>query len=222
MRLSRLHSVYFSPLHRGHVAVRGRPVSSAEPGAGCCPLCISYQTLLGLVLEEQHYATETYGLQRKADRDRDELSDAKSAARQDEVLAVCKLHGFPHTPTLENQLRALDKEYPLLREQGQSSRADYVQALYMWLSKKTGKESGSALRNEENQSSVHRALMKYLDTWSLSPDSWEYNLHVGRLLLLLQGRSREALQHLQSGLALRPLHPALRSDHRVSHTYYVL
>lgn len=67
------------------------------------------------------------------------------------------------------------------------------------------------MRDEESY--VHRALMKYLDAWCLSPDSWEFNLHVGRLLLL-QGRSGEALQHLQSGLALRPLHPTLRSCHR--------
>ncbi|MEQ2179728.1 hypothetical protein GOODEAATRI_028147 [Goodea atripinnis] len=80
--------------------------------------------LLGLVLEEQHNATEIYGLQRKA----------------------------------------LDKEYHLLKEQGQSIKSDYVQTLYMWLSKNAGK-----------------------------------------------GRSREALQHIQTGLALRPLHPALRS-----------
>lgn len=72
-------------------------------------------------------------------------------------------------------------------------------------------DGSAAVRDEE--SCVHRALMKYLDAWSLSPDSWEYNLHAGRLLLL-QGRSREALQHLQSGLALRPLHPGLRSGHR--------
>lgn len=71
-------------------------------------------------------------------------------------------------------------------------------------------DSRAAVQDEESY--VHRALMKYLDAWSLSPDSWEYNLHVGRLLLL-QGKSREALQHLQSGLALRPLHPALRSAH---------
>ncbi|XP_059214856.1 uncharacterized protein LOC131993127 [Centropristis striata] len=163
--------------------------------------------LLGLVLEEQYYATEMYGLQRKTDRHRDELSDAKSTARQDDILAVCKLHGFLGTPTVENQLQALDKEYQQLREQGQSSKADYVQTLYIWLSKKSGKDSSAAVLDEE--SCVHRALMKYLDAWSLSPDSWEYSLHVGRLLLL-QGRSREALQHLQSGLALRPLHPALR------------
>ncbi|KAM7408369.1 hypothetical protein PAMA_002199 [Pampus argenteus] len=164
--------------------------------------------LLGRVLEEQHYATEMYGLQRKINRERDELSNAKSTARQDDILAVCKLHGFLGTPTTENQLQALDKEYQQLKEQGQSSKADYVQTLYIWLSKKTGKDSSAAVQDEE--SCVHQALMKYLDAWSLSPDSWEYNLHVGRLLLLLEGRSREALQHLLSGLALRPLHLSLR------------
>lgn len=75
----------------------------------------------------------------QADKERDELSDAKSTAHQDDILAVCKLHGFLGTPTVENQLQALDKEYHLLKEQGQSSKADYVQTLYIWLSKKTGK-----------------------------------------------------------------------------------
>lgn len=75
----------------------------------------------------------------KADKERDELSDAKSTEHQDDILAVCKMHGFLGTPTVENQLQALDKEYHLLKEQGQSSKADYVQTLYIWLSKKTGK-----------------------------------------------------------------------------------
>lgn len=68
-------------------------------------------------------------------------------------------------------------------------------------------DNSVTLRDDE--SCLKHALMKYLDAWSLSPDYWEYNLHVGRLLLL-QGRSSEALQHLQTGLALRPMHPALR------------
>nr|XP_020457275.1 uncharacterized protein LOC109961061 isoform X2 [Monopterus albus] len=190
------------------------PLQILEQAASHCASAIRLSSrearlhfLLGLVLEEQYYATEMYGLQRKADRDTDVLSDAKSAARQDDILAVCKLHGFHGTPTVENQLQALDKEYRQLKDQGQSSRADYVQTLYIWLSKKIGKDSCSAVQDQE--SCVHKALMKYLDAWSLSPDNWEYNLHVGRLLLL-QGRGREALQHLQNGLALRPLHPALR------------
>ena len=56
---------------------------------------------------------------------------------------MCKLHGFLGTPTMENQLQALDKEYQQLREQGQSSKADYVQTLYIWLSKKAGKVTAS-------------------------------------------------------------------------------
>ncbi|XP_076025433.1 uncharacterized protein LOC143015357 [Genypterus blacodes] len=163
--------------------------------------------LLGLTLEEQHYATEMYGLQNMADMDSDELSEAKSTALHDDILAVCKLHGFSGAPTVALQLQALDKEYHQLKDQGQSSKADYVQTLYIWLSKRTGKDGSAAVQNEG--SFVHRALVKYLDAWSLSPDSWEYNLHVGRLLLL-QGRRREALQHLQCGLALRPRQPALR------------
>lgn len=75
----------------------------------------------------------------QVDRDIDELSDAKSTARQDDILAVCKLHGFFGMPTVENQLQALDKEYQQLKDQGQSSRADYVQTLYIWVSKKTSK-----------------------------------------------------------------------------------
>lgn len=162
---------------------------------------------LGLVLEEQYYATEMYGLQKKVEKDSNELSDAKSTSRQDDILAVCKLHGFSGTPTIEKQLQALDKEYQQLRDQGQSSKADYVQTLFLWLQKKAGKDNSVALRDEEN--CLNQALMKYLDAWSLSPDCWEYNLHVGRLLLL-QKRHSEALQHLQTGLALRPMHPALR------------
>lgn len=71
-------------------------------------------------------------------RDRDELSDGRSAAYQDEILAVCKLHGFLGIPSVEVQLQALDKEYQHLKEQGQSTKADYIQTLYVWLSKKTG------------------------------------------------------------------------------------
>lgn len=61
----------------------------------------------------------------------------------------------------------------------------------------------------DEESWLHRALLKYLDAWSLSPDSREFNLHVGQLLLE-QGRHKEALPHLQGALALQPSHPALR------------
>ncbi|XP_055083162.1 uncharacterized protein LOC129456835 [Periophthalmus magnuspinnatus] len=163
--------------------------------------------LLGMVLEKTYYATEMYGLQKKIDKENSVLSNAKSTSYQDDILAVCKLHGLSGTPTVEKQLQALGKEYQSLRDQGQSSKADYVQTLYLWLSKKPGKDNSVALQDEEN--CLKQALMKYLDAWSLSPHCWEYNLHVGRLLLL-QGKHTEALQHLQTGLALRPLNAGLR------------
>ncbi|XP_062375921.1 uncharacterized protein LOC134064127 [Sardina pilchardus] len=163
--------------------------------------------LLGRTLEEHHYAEEMYGLKKKDTGDAQELGSAKTAGRLDEILAVCKLHGFMGTPTLENQLKALDTEFHQLKEQGQATKADYVQTLYLWLSKRAKKDGQSSLADEESW--LHRALLKYLDAWSLSQDSWEHNLHAGRLLLL-QGKSREALQHLQTALALRPSQPALR------------
>ncbi|XP_062319617.1 uncharacterized protein LOC134022259 [Osmerus eperlanus] len=166
-----------------------------------------FHFLLGQALEEQHHATEMYGLKKKADGDSEELSGAKATSLQDDILALCKLHGFTGTPTLENQLKAVDTEYHQLKEQGQSGKADYVQTLYIWLSKRAGKDGSAGLRDKE--SCLHRASLKYLDAWSLSPDDWEFNLHTGRLLLL-QGLEREALQHLQTGLALRPCQPALR------------
>lgn len=71
------------------------------------------------------------------------MSEAKQSALQDDILAVCRLHGYQATPTVQNQLQALDKEFHQLREQGQSSKADYVQTLYLWLSKQTAKVPSS-------------------------------------------------------------------------------
>ena len=78
----------------------------------------------------------------QADGDSEELSGAKATSLQDDILALCKLHGFTGTPTLENQLKAVDTEYHQLKEQGQSGKADYVQTLYIWLSKRAGKVLG--------------------------------------------------------------------------------
>ncbi|XP_058651185.1 uncharacterized protein LOC131551945 isoform X2 [Onychostoma macrolepis] len=164
--------------------------------------------LLGQTLEEHYYATEMYGLKKEAQEDDQDLGQAKSAGRQEEILAICRLHGFPGTPTAENQLKALDTELQDLRQQGQSAKADYVQTLFLWLSKKAGKQDGSSVVSDE-KCWLHRALLKYLDACSLNADSWEYNLHMGRLLLL-QGKSNEALQHLQSALGLQPRQPAIR------------
>ncbi|KAI1894670.1 hypothetical protein AGOR_G00118150 [Albula goreensis] len=163
--------------------------------------------LLGQALEEQYYAAEMYGLKKMNEEDVQELELAKATGREEEILTICKLHGFSSRPTLENQLKALDAEFHQLKEHGLSGKADYIQTLFIWLSKRARKDGRVCVPDEESWQ--HRALLKYLDAWSLNPGSWEYNLHVGRLLLQ-QGRPREALPHLETALAFRPSHPALR------------
>ncbi|KAG9275063.1 hypothetical protein AMEX_G9539 [Astyanax mexicanus] len=95
--------------------------------------------LLGKTLEEFYYASELYGLKKKAKEEDQDLSEAQTSGRREEILAICSLHGFSGTVSVENQLKALDKELQLLKEQGQSGKADYVQTLHIWLCKTAGK-----------------------------------------------------------------------------------
>lgn len=94
----------------------------------------------------------------QADKGKEEMSEAKRSALQDDILAVCRLHSFQATPTVQNQLQALDKEFHQLREQGQSSKADYVQTLYLWLSKQTAKVPPCSLLMEPNTNTDAEAL----------------------------------------------------------------
>lgn len=86
----------------------------------------------------------------QADKDKEDISEAKSSAHQDDILAVCKLHGFHGMPSVENQLQALDKEYHQLKDQGQFSKSDYVQTLYLWLSKHAAKVTLFHFYNSKN------------------------------------------------------------------------
>ncbi|XP_073528279.1 uncharacterized protein [Phyllobates terribilis] len=129
-----------------------------------------------------------------------DISGAKATGKDEEVMAICRLHGFLGRPSIEQQLKALDMEYHQLKEQGQSSRSDYIQNLYAWKSKQAGK-AGVFSRGEEGP--VTRAFLKYKDALSLDPKNWKYNFHVGRHLLLRK-ENKEALMFLQNSLALRP------------------
>ncbi|XP_068088417.1 uncharacterized protein [Hyperolius riggenbachi] len=183
------------------------PLDSLHQAAACYASAIKLQPKnatfhfhLATVLEEFYYAAEIYGLRRKRDSDETDISSAKATGKDEEVQAICKLHGFSGRPSLEQQLKALDLEYQQLKEQGQSSRADYIQNLYAWKSKQAGK-SGVMSLDEENP--LTQAFLKYKDALSLDLNNWQYNLHVGRHLLL-QKQAKEALKLLESALALRP------------------
>ncbi|XP_077138657.1 uncharacterized protein LOC143804440 [Ranitomeya variabilis] len=155
---------------------------------------------LATIMEELHYAAEIYGLSKKNEERKADISSAKATGKDEEVIAICRLHGFLGRPSTEQQMKALDMEYHQLKDQGESSRADYIQNLYAWKAKQAG-EANVFSRGEE--SAVTRAFLKYKDALSLDPNNWQYNFHVGRHLLLRK-QNKEALMFLQNSLALRP------------------
>ncbi|XP_040286115.1 uncharacterized protein LOC120999308 [Bufo bufo] len=170
------------------------------------PMDARFHFHLATVLEEQYYASEIYGLRKKNEEGELDISSAKATGKDEEVLAICQLHGFLGRPSIEQQLKALDMEYRQLKEQGQSGRADYIHNLYAWKSKQAGKTSAFSLGEE---SPAGQAFLKYKDALSLDPNDWRYNFHVGRHLLLRK-QNKEALMFLQNSLALRPASPIAR------------
>lgn len=63
-------------------------------------------------------------------------SEAEISSKEEEFLAICKLHGVSESANLAQQLRAVEAEYKSLRQSGQGHKAEHVQQLYQWKSKK--------------------------------------------------------------------------------------
>ena len=61
---------------------------------------------------------------------------AKESSKEEEVLAICQLRKVDKGAPVALQLKALDEEYHHLLDSGQSGKADHVQGLYAWYSKK--------------------------------------------------------------------------------------
>ncbi|XP_038663179.1 uncharacterized protein LOC119971545 isoform X5 [Scyliorhinus canicula] len=165
---------------------------------------------LGVVLEEHYYAAVIYGVVKRIEEEgAEKLSSAEVSGRNDEIVSICRLHGFKVDATLQQQLKALDVEYHQLKEQGQSSKADYVQTLYNWKAQQAGKDGKLKPVVSDEQKYIEWSLLKYMDALSLQPQSWQYNFHVGRLLLF-QKNNAAALRHLQTALAQKPADPSIR------------
>ena len=62
--------------------------------------------------------------------------EAEISSKEEEFLAICKLHGVAASAPLALQLKAVEAEYHSLKESGQSHKADHVQSLHAWKSKK--------------------------------------------------------------------------------------
>ena len=62
--------------------------------------------------------------------------EAEISSKEEEFLAICQLHGVGSSAPVSLQLKAVEAEYHSLREAGQTHKADHVQNLHAWKSKK--------------------------------------------------------------------------------------
>jgi hypothetical protein len=103
----------------------------------------NYQThfRLGLLLEEKNFYESLYGTE-KSDEQKEVLtlnSQNKMAAessKDEEIEAICRAHGVAATASDAEKLKALDQEYHHLIETQQNAKAEQVQLLYQFKSKK--------------------------------------------------------------------------------------
>lgn len=103
------------------------------------PNVAQYHLKLGLLLEESFYMADIYGVQQEAEEEAEgeEGEDlASEDSKDEEFLAICQLHGVGPGAPLALQLKAVDTEYHALKDAGQTFKAEHVQQLYAWKSKK--------------------------------------------------------------------------------------
>ena len=65
-----------------------------------------------------------------------EEGEAEISSKEEEFQAICQLHGVLVSAPLALQLKAVEAEYHSLREAGQTHKAEHVQSLHAWKSKK--------------------------------------------------------------------------------------
>lgn len=85
---------------------------------------------------------------------------AKESSKEEEVFAICKLKGVDPSAPVSHHLQALDAEYHHLLDTQQSAKADQVQALYAWYSKK-----------------VSQVIVWLYSDYSLVLEKWDLNNH---------------------------------------------
>ena len=62
--------------------------------------------------------------------------EAEISSKEEEFEAICQLHGVSASAPLALQLKAVEAEYHSLKEAGQTHKAEHVQSLQAWKSKK--------------------------------------------------------------------------------------
>ncbi|CAG5114699.1 unnamed protein product, partial [Candidula unifasciata] len=165
---------------------------------------------LAMTLEEKYHAEDMYGLKKEEKVEAPSLNlQAKESSKEEEVFAICKLKGVDPSAPVSHQLQALDAEYHHLLDTQQSAKADHVQNLYVWYSKKVSQEGAAAHKAEDHQSPLGQAYQKYLDALCLEESNADYNFHVGRMLVIM-GNYEDAITRLQAALSKNSKHEMAR------------
>jgi tetratricopeptide (TPR) repeat protein len=201
----------------GETGHRGRgpdPLECLQTAARCYGTALKYspQSMeahisLGLVMEEFFYAEDLFGLKKDVP-DTAEEGEAEISSKEEEFLAICQLHGVVASAPLALQLKAVEAEYHSLKEAGQTHKAEHVQSLHAWKSKKALQASQSSF-TVDNDSPLFRAKLKFQDACSVRGSDPTACFHLGRLCLLL-GDKEEALKFLRNSLAQKPTHSPTR------------
>ncbi|GFO50507.1 hypothetical protein PoB_007701200 [Plakobranchus ocellatus] len=165
---------------------------------------------LAMLLEEKYLAEDMFGLKKEEKDEAPSLNlQAKESSKEEEVFAICKLKGIDESAPVSHHLKALDNEYHHLLDSGQSGKADHVQSLYVWYSKKVSQEGAAAHKAEDNESPLGQAYQKYLDALCIDESKAVYNFHVGRLLVV-KGNYEEAVKRLEATLSWNSQHEMAR------------
>ncbi|GFR62370.1 hypothetical protein ElyMa_005453700 [Elysia marginata] len=165
---------------------------------------------LAMLLEEKYFAEDMFGLKKEEKDDGPSLNlQAKESSKEEEVFAICKLKGVDPSSPVSHHLKALDNEYHHLLDSGQSGKADHVQSLYVWYSKKVSQEGAAAHKAEDHESPLGQAYQKYLDTLCIDETKAVYNFHVGRFLVVM-GNYEDAIKRLEATLSWNSQHEMAR------------
>ena len=149
---------------------------------------------LGLVLEEATHLKDLFEPPKTKsteaggklgtdgiDDDDDEFEDlpdgtfdqGSSINKEDDIRAICVLHGVSKGASVAAVLKALDEEYHHLKEVGNFTKADYVQGLYSWKSRQAKSIQKPIAGQIDPEGPLARAALKYLDACSIDQTSRE-------------------------------------------------
>jgi hypothetical protein len=163
---------------------------AAIPARGTAQALSAIHLQFGLLLEEHFHLIEREQM-KWTPRDltaADELADQGSeSGREDDIKAVCKLHGCAPGAAISEVLVAIDAEYKALLASGESDRADYVQGLYAFKAAQaasgSNSDKGGASGGSKAMKHLGQALKKFKDAVAADASNLTAIMHVGRVML---------------------------------------